>query len=62
MKVLVILTNDNLFLRVVELWVSIGHVPVRVEFKALNVEPESYWGKLSNPDRREFNEETVLPA
>ena len=28
----------NLFLRIVELWVSIGHVPVKVELKALNVE------------------------
>ena len=26
------------FLRIVELWVSIGHVPLKVELKALNVE------------------------
>ena len=26
------------FLRIVELWVSVGRVPVRVELKALNVE------------------------
>ena len=29
---------SNLFLRIVELRVSVGHVPVRVELKALNVE------------------------
>ena len=28
----------SMILRVVELWVSIGHVPVKVELKALNVE------------------------
>ena len=46
MKVLVILTHDNLFLRIVELWVSIGHVPVRVEFKALNVEARKLLGQI----------------
>ena len=29
---------SNLFLRIVELWVAVGHVPVRAELKALNVE------------------------
>ena len=31
------------FLRIVELWVSIGHVPVKVELKALNVEVRKSW-------------------
>ena len=34
----IIFLLSNLFLRIVELWVSVGHVPVRVELKALNVE------------------------
>ena len=31
------------FLRIVELWVSIGHVHVKVELKALNAEVRKSW-------------------
>ena len=35
------------FLRIVELWVSICHVPVKVELKALNVEVRKLWTVMS---------------
>ena len=38
----------NLFLRIVELWVSAGHVTVRVELKALNIEVRKFLVEVIN--------------